>query len=500
MEKTVDIFIVGGGINGCGCAAEAALRGLSVMLCEKGDLASQTSSKSTKLIHGGLRYLEQYHFSLVKKALDERQKLMELAPHLVQPLELVMPYHQSMRPSWLIRSGLFVYDHLSRKNKLPKSHSVNVKRQPSYFAALKDTYKKAFIFYDGSTQDSRLTIANALQARRHGAEILNYTALIDAKAYEGYWTLTLKNTLDQSITQIKARCLINAAGPWVNQIHDLLQKPPKKDIKLVKGSHIIVPKLHEGNQAYFLQSDDKRVIFAIPYHGFTMIGTTDKEYDECIDEVSISEDEIDYLCDVSNQYFKCKISKSDVVNSWSGLRPLIKENKDNLHEISRDYFIDVENQPASLISIYGGKITTYRKLAEDAIERSKLSFKNLGPSLSSKTLLPGAAYEDMSFDHYHHYAHQQYQFISPQLLAYYLQNYGTLAEYILKDSKKIEDLGQHFGHQLYEKEVNYLIQHEWVKKAEDVLWRRTKQGLHFPQEAIASLDEYINTENMKRFS
>lgn len=493
MDKIFDLFIIGGGINGCGCAADASLRGLSVMLCDKGDLASQTSSKSTKLIHGGLRYLEHYQFSLVRKALKERQILFKIAPHLVKPLELMMPYHQEMRAPWLIRSGLFIYDYITLKNELPKSHGVNRKRNPTYFTDLKDHFTKGFVFHDGSTKDARLSICNAIQAKENGAVIANYTEMLHGEVVDGVWQILLKNTLSGQTYTVLATCIINATGPWLNLVNQRLNIPVSKTLTLVKGSHIVVPRLYEGSHAYFLQSDDKRVIFVIPYYGCTMIGTTDQAFNEDLDTVEISNDEISYLCRITNQYFKYNLCEKEVINSWSGVRPLISEENAPLQELSRDYFIEQRNHPAPIINIYGGKITTYRKLAEDVINHTKVIFKTLKPAKTDKTMLPGATCQDMSFEQYKVYALAKYNFLKRDLLDYYLDNYACSTEFILNECQCMADLGQHFGYFLYQNEVNYLRVYEWAKTAEDILWRRSKQGLHISPEATEALDNYMST-------
>ncbi len=493
MNKSVDVFVVGAGINGCGAAADAALRGLSVMLCDKGDIASETSSKSTKLIHGGLRYLEQFDFSLVRKALNERQKLLEAAPHLVHPLKLLLPYEKHMRASWLIRAGLFLYDNLSLSNKLPKSRTVNRKKNPDYFSPLKKEYEKGFIFYDGATKDARLCIANALQAERFGATILNYTELVHAETRHGLWILTLKDKINNQSINIEAKTIINATGPSINEVNRRLAIPVYKEMALVKGSHIVVPALYEGEQAYFLQNKDHRVLFVIPYYGFTMIGTTDIAYHGSLDKIEISEEETNYLCEMVNQYFSRQISAKDVVNSWSGVRPLIDEGENKLHEISRDYSIELCDYPAPSVSIYGGKITTYRILAEQAVNLLSCTFKDLPPSTTAKQKLPGADFYEKSVKDYQQKLQEKYNFIHEDLLHYYVENYGSNTEKLLKSLKNESDLGIHFGNQLYQIEVDYLIINEWAKTCDDILWRRSKQGLRLNQEQCSKLADYLQS-------
>ncbi len=491
MDRLFEVFVIGGGINGCGCAADAALRGLSVALCEKGDLASQTSSKSTKLIHGGLRYLEQYDFNLVRKALIERQNLLELAPHLVHPLKLVLPYEKHMRPAWLIRTGLLIYDNLSRKNKLPRSHSISRKKDTRYFEPLKQPFNKGFIFYDGTTNDSRLTLCNALQAKNHGAAIFTHTELIQAEPVNDLWQLTLKNTIDGSLSTVKAKSIINATGPWVEEMSKRLGTSLSHQMVLVKGSHIVVPKLYEGDHAYFLQGSDKRVIFAIPYYGYTMIGTTDEAFNGPLKDVHISETEISYLCDLINQYFNQKISKEMIINSWSGLRPLIKEKENNLQEISRDYSYCYHQSPAPVVTIYGGKITTYRKMAAEVIDQLKGIFPSMSDSKSSNHPLPGAVLNGIDYHHYKLIAQERYAWLDKDILMHYLNNYGTRTDMILNHCQSMDNLGLHFGHELYQKEVDYLINEEWALTAEDILWRRTKLGLKLNKNQMKALEQYL---------
>ncbi|QDP72651.1 glycerol-3-phosphate dehydrogenase [Legionella israelensis] len=492
MEPLYDVAVIGGGINGCGCAADAALRGLSVFLCEKGDIASQTSSKSTKLIHGGLRYLEQYNFKLVKKALIERQKLFELAPYLVHPIQLMLPYEKFLRPSWLIRTGLFIYDHLSQKNNLPKSRSIHRKNQSGYFQPLKNRFYKGFLFYDGSTNDSRLTLVNAIQAKEHGARICTHTELIQAKTENNQWYLTLKDHRSDSLINIQAKTVINATGPWIDSVSKRLNISENKQVVWVKGSHIVVPQLYEGNHAYFLQSKDKRIIFTIPYYGYTMIGTTDIQFSGSLDDVEISPSEVAYLCDLSNQYFNKSINKNMIINSWSGVRPLIKDKEKQLHTISRDYHFNVHEQPAPAITIYGGKITTYRKLAAEVIDKLDSVFPDLPISQTANHPLPGAELNGMSFEDYEYYATEHYSWLEQKLLKRYLDNYGTRAEYILKHCQSMDDLGIYFGHGLYQVELDYLLQQEWATSCDDILWRRTKLGLDFDNDNTLKLEKYIN--------
>ncbi|CDZ79156.1 Aerobic glycerol-3-phosphate dehydrogenase [Legionella massiliensis] len=490
MDQVFDVAIIGGGINGCGAAADAALRGLSVILCEKDDLASKTSSSSSKLIHGGLRYLEHYDFALVKKALDERQLLLTLAPYLVHPLPFVLPYQQDMRPTWLLRTGLFFYDNLSRKNELPKSKLIRRARQPDYFSPLIDHFDKGFLFYDCTTDDARLTIANALQAKKHGASIHTNTELLEANVIDNLWELRVRTKSgEQQI--IRAKSVINAAGPWVQSINQLLKLPSKYKMSLVKGSHLVVHRLYEGNHAYLLQNVDHRIVFIVPYHGHTMIGTTDVAFNDSPDEVNISSDEIEYLCKLVDNYLINPLKRENIITSWSGVRPLIAAEGEELSAISRDYIVSYSNTPAAAVTIYGGKITTYRQSSLEAINLLEPCFPNLAKSQSEFTPLPGATLANWSYKEYLAHAEEKYFWLEETVKTRYLHNYGTRTEQLLEGCTKMSDLGQHFGSGLYQVEVDYLCKEEWARDCEDILWRRTKLGLAFLPENKQALMDYL---------
>ncbi|KTD34224.1 glycerol-3-phosphate dehydrogenase [Legionella moravica] len=490
MGQVFDVAIIGGGINGCGCAADAALRGLSVVLFEQDDLASKTSSSSTKLIHGGLRYLEHYEFGMVKKALNERQTLLNLAPHLVHPQSFILPYQKHMRPSWLLRLGLFFYDHLSRKNHLPNSKTIHRSPKNTYFNPLIDQLNRGFLFYDASTDDARLTIINAIQAKNHGASIRPHSKVIQAEVVNKLWQLTIQPS-NGPIYKTYAKCIINASGPWVKSIAQLTQSTIKNEMTLVKGSHIVVPQIYEGKHAYFLQHDDKRVVFVIPFHGFSMIGTTDVEYTGALDHIEISEEEIIYLSTLVNSYFKIKIHKEDIIYSWSGIRPLIANEGKDLKSLSRDYSYEFNTVPAPIMTILGGKITTYRQLAEDIVDQLSSIFPKMHPSRTKTTPLPGATLGTMSFDEYVIYAREKYHWLDPELLNRYLYNYGSHTELFLSQCTNIEAMGRKFGNSLYQVEVDYLILEEWAKSADDVLERRTKLDLSMDVASKNELKEYI---------
>lgn len=488
-----DVAIIGGGINGCGSAADAALRGLSVVLCEKGDLASQTSSSSTKLIHGGLRYLEQFNFSLTRKALTERQLLLDMAPHLVHPLQFVLPQQQNIRKQWLLRLGLFIYDHLGRHNRLPRSRLVTRCLQPDLFKPLIPAIEQGLLYYDCMTDDARLTMANALQAKAHGATILTKTEVINASIVDSTWQLNIK-TKNQSIRPIYAKTIINATGPWVAEVNHLLKIPNAYKLALVKGSHLVLKKLYDGAHAYVLQNDDKRIIFTIPYFGYTLLGTTDVPYTDDLDSPVIDADETSYLLDIVGHYFGSRPTSRDIITSWSGIRPLIFEDNKNASALTRDYHYHFSTEPAPAVTIYGGKITTYRLLAEKVVDQLQAVFPNIKPSNTYTTPLPGAGLNAADYMIYQKEARQIYAWLDEKILDHYIQTYGSRSTLILKDCHCVNDLGKHFMGTLYQREVDYLINEEWATTVEDVLWRRTKLGLEFNQESTNSLALYMNKD------
>ncbi len=490
MDSVFDVAIIGGGINGCGCAADAALRGLSVVLCEQDDLASKTSSKSTKLIHGGLRYLEQFDFSLVKKALLERQILQNVAPHLVHPISFVLPYQNNLRPLWTLRTGLFLYDHLSSSNRLPHSTLITRKKDPNYFAPLDPLIHKGFLFYDCFTDDARLTITNALQASLHGASIMPQTKLIHAQVVKGIWQILVQKKQGKAF-QIKAKSIINAAGPWVNDVNQLLKIPVHHDISLVKGSHIVIKKLYEGEHAYLLQHPDKRIVFTIPYYGHTLIGTTDVAFSDTPNNVQIAPEEIDYLFNLIQPYFNKQLKHDEIITTWSGIRTLLSDHNKTPSHLSRDYALHYADLPAPAVTILGGKLTTYRKLALHAIDKLLPVFPEMGKSLTEHTLLPGATWDNMAMSTYTKLAQQNYDWLDPDTLARYINQYGTRIEHILKDCQSMKDLGACFSPTLYQAEIDYLVHQEWATHPDDILWRRTKLGLSMNEREKNHLSEYL---------
>ncbi|KVN67051.1 glycerol-3-phosphate dehydrogenase [Burkholderia ubonensis] len=475
-----DLLVVGGGINGAGIARDAAGRGLSVMLCEQDDLASHTSSASTKLIHGGLRYLEYKEFGLVRKALQERETLLRAAPHIMWPLRFVMPHMPNLRPAWLIRIGLFLYDHLAKRELLPGSRGIDMRRHAAG-APLIDSIKRGFVYSDGWVDDARLVVLNALDAKERGAEILTRTRLVSAERVGDEWEARLQ-LADGSISVVRARAIANAAGPWVGDVlHGALGRGAQHSVRLVKGSHIITRRLFDHDHAYIFQNPDKRIIFAIPYErDFTLIGTTDVEYTNDPAKVAIDGNETQYLCDSINRYFKRKISPADVHWTYSGVRPLLEdENAANASAVTRDYRLEMDDGAgAPLLSVFGGKITTFRKLAEEA---GDLLCRALGRDAAPWTAgapLPGGDIANAKFDAFAAQFAARHPWLPAELARRYARAYGTRAERVVGNAKSLAELGAAIAPGIHEAELRYLRDVEWATRAQDVLWRRSKLGLH----------------------
>lgn len=484
-----DIFVIGGGINGTAITADAAGRGLSVILCEKGDLACGTSSASTKLIHGGLRYLELYEFNLVRKALHECDVLMNRAPNLISPLEFVLPYENHLRPAWLIRLGLFFYDHLAKRERLPSSKSVNFQKD-SRGAALLSSFKKGFSYYDCFTDDSRLVVLNALSAKDHGAEILTHTQFISAQRENGLWKIEVKANTGEIIFY-SAKTLINVAGPYVRDVQkNIIGSTLKFNVELVKGSHIVVPKLYAGDFAYILQNADNRIVFAIPYENdFTLIGTTDVAFQSDLNEIKITPDEINYLCNTINHYFKKHINPADIIWSYAGVRCLRGQEEENLSKITRDYQLLLEDgNEAPLLTVIGGKLTTHRILAEDVLSKLQKYFPTMGKSWTADSPLPGSDFASHHYSEFYKKFSADYPWLPESITQRYAKNYGTRAYLLLENTHSMADLGEDFSTGLYQKEIEYLIKHEWAKTSEDILWRRTKLGLTITPSCVKKLD------------
>ncbi len=499
----VDLLIIGGGINGAGIARDAAGRGLSVVLCEKDDLASHTSSASSKLIHGGLRYLEYYEFRLVGKALAEREVLLRAAPHIIWPLRFIMPHVQGLRPGWLIRIGLFLYDHLDfgKRKLLPPSRGVDLRRHeagPPLDAAIRRGYE----YSDCWVQDARLVVLNAMDAATRGAQILTRTRCDNAHREGDLWVAELTGP-DGSRRSVKARALVNAAGPWVSRFLDEgLSTRRGHGTRLVKGSHIVVPKLFDHQYAYIFQNPDQRIVFAIPYEGeYTLIGTTDMVYDGDPGTVAIDASEIDYLCETANRYFQRKLVPTDVVHSYSGVRPLLDDQAGNPSAVTRDYLLDLVGGPAPLLSVFGGKLTTYRKLAEEAVDKiAPLLGSNTGAWTEGGHPLPGGDMPAADFEAWLAGFKHRHPWLPPALARRYGREYGTRAETLLGGASNLGDLGMACGDGVYAAEIDYLRRHEWAQTLEDIIWRRTKLGLHISADTRERIQQYLDREPAVRMT
>ncbi|MDH6593854.1 glycerol-3-phosphate dehydrogenase [Variovorax sp. TBS-050B] len=504
-----DVLIVGGGINGCGIARDLAGRGWRVVLCEKDDLASHTSSASTKLIHGGLRYLEYYEFSLVRKALQEREVLLKSAPHIMWPLRFVMPHDPSMRPAWMIRIGLFMYDHLARREVLPGSRSVDL-RSHAAGAPLKPQFGRGFVYSDGWVDDARLVVLNAVDARARGAEVLTRTRCVHAQRDADGWTATLE-AADGGIRVVRARAVVNAAGPWAESFLRGVAQSAKgealatRHLRLVKGSHIVVPRLFAHDHAYIFQNPDKRIIFAIPYQDdFTLIGTTDIELNaDDPGAARISEDEIAYLCTQASRYFAQPVAPADVVWTYSGVRPLLDDASGDPSAVTRDYMLESNTAAAPLLSVWGGKITTFRKLAEDAADEVCRMLGDAGAQRAAWTegaFLPGgdlsawigaATRPDDDFERFVAAVQARHPWLDPKLARRLARAYGARIDGLLGDARSMADMGAAVAPGLHERELRFLQQEEWAANADDVLWRRSKLGLHYTDEQRAQVAAWL---------
>ncbi len=496
MEGIFDLAIIGGGINGCGIARDAAGRGHRVFLCEMNDLASGTSSWSTKLVHGGLRYLEYYEFRLVREALIEREILWQIAPHIIRPLRFVLPHHAGLRPAWLLRLGLFLYDHIGGRKLLPPTRSVDLTRDEVGQPLIQGRYTRGFEYSDCFVDDARLVVLTARDAADRGAEIRTRSRAIEIGQADGMWRLTVENRITGARSTIRARVLVNAGGPWVEEV---LARGAgvnaKAKVRLVQGSHIVVRKLYEHDRAYMFQNADGRIVFVIPYQDdFTLIGTTDRDFDGDPSKVNASPEEIKYLCDSVSEYLAKPVRPEDVVWAYSGVRPLYDDGASEAKAATRDYVFELDTPGgAALLSIYGGKITTYRRLAEEALER-------LAPYLgSAKTRegwtgtspLPGGDIDVSAVPALVAELRRDYPFVSTEHASRLAHAYGTRAREVLGTAKSINALGRSFGATLTETELRYLMSWEWACSAEDVVWRRSKLGLRLSVDEIAEIDRWM---------
>ncbi|MFA0112261.1 glycerol-3-phosphate dehydrogenase [Vibrio sp. 10N.261.46.E11] len=492
-SSTLDLIVIGGGINGAGIAADAAGRGLNVGLYEANDFASATSSASSKLIHGGLRYLEHYEFRLVSEALAEREVLLRKAPHVAQPMRFRLPHRPFLRPAWMIRCGLFLYDNLGKRTTLPGSKTVNLAKS----GLLKPEMKTGFEYSDCWVDDARMVLLNVLAAKANNAEVRNYCRVEKAHREGGIWHVTILDVMTNQRFERKAKALVNAAGPWVKQFFDDgLEQASPRNIRLIKGSHIVVPRIHDEPQAYILQNKDNRIVFMIPYlDKFSIIGTTDLEYKGDPRNVAIDDVEVDYLIDIVNQHFVNQLSREDVVWTYSGVRPLCDDESDSPQAITRDYTLelDAELDQAPLLSVFGGKLTTYRKLGEAALKKLEPHLTNMGAPWTANDTLPGGNFS-CSREQLAKMIHTKYPWASEALLLRYVTQFGTYTWKLLEGATSEADLGIQFSneaHGVYQVEIDYLINEEMAMTDEDILWRRTKLGLYMSESEQHAVTDYL---------
>ncbi|MFZ1742727.1 MAG: glycerol-3-phosphate dehydrogenase [Pontixanthobacter sp.] len=493
MSETYDILVIGGGINGVGIARDAAGRGAKVLLCEKDDLASHTSSASTKLVHGGLRYLEHYEFRLVRESLIERERLLGMAPHIIWPLRFVLPHDKGLRPAWLLRLGLFLYDHIGGRKLLPAAKTVNLRAKP-HRAVLEDRLVKGFEYSDCWVEDARLVALNALDAANHGADIRTRTECTALERSDAVWTATLTAANGASET-ITARAVVNAAGPWVDKVLGRANPgEPHQNLRLVKGSHLVFPKLFEGEHCYIFQNRDNRIVFAIPYEReFTLVGTTDVAFEGDANDIQISPPEADYICDAINEYLRIDVAPQQAVWSYAGVRPLYDDKSASNSTVTRDYVFELDNPNGAppILSVFGGKITTYRKLAEHALHKlSKLGVLN-AEAWTAGAALPGGEIAVGGFDRFVEEMQERFAWMDAAALRRLCRAYGSLMTKVIGDAATPADMGQSFGAGLTERELSYLIHHEFARSAEDVLWRRSKLGLHMTEPQRAEVEQWF---------
>ncbi|QWG19632.1 glycerol-3-phosphate dehydrogenase [Bradyrhizobium sediminis] len=502
MDQIFDLAIIGGGINGCGIARDAAGRGNSVFLCEMNDLASGTSSWSTKLVHGGLRYLEYYEFRLVREALIEREILWQIAPHIIRPLRFVLPHHAGLRPAWLLRLGLFLYDHIGGRKLLPPTRSVDLTRDEVGKPLVPNRFTRAFEYSDCFVDDARLVVLTARDAADRGAEIRTRSRAVEIRQADGIWHVTVEDTVSGARSTIRARALVNAGGPWVeNVLASGAGVNAKAKVRLVQGSHVVVRKLYAHDRAYMFQNSDGRIVFVIPYQDdFTLIGTTDRDYDGDPAKVKATGEEIKYLCDSVSEYLAKPVKPEDVVWTYSGVRPLYDDGASEAKAATRDYVFELDTPGgAPLLSIYGGKITTYRRLAEEALERLAPYLRGATPrevfkakqGWTGKSPLPGGDIDVSAIAALTAELVRNYPFLTSAHANRLAHAYGTRAAKLLGEARSLDDLGQSFGATLTESEVRYLIANEWARTAEDIVWRRSKLGLRLSAAEVAALEDWM---------
>lgn len=493
-KQICDLFVIGGGVNGCGIARDAVGRGLSVILCEQGDLAQATSSASTKLFHGGLRYLEHYKFRLVRESLIEREVLLSAMPHISWPLRFVLPHHHGLRPAWLIRLGLFMYDHLGGRKILPGTKTLDLTTDPAG-TPLKDTFKKGFEYSDCWVEDSRLIVLNARDAAARGADIRTRTRCESAERDGDVWRITLLDTQTNQKSEIHAQAIVNAGGPWVEEIiRNRVRQNSSDKIRLVRGSHIVTRKLFDHDRVYIFQNSDNRVVFAIPYEtDFTLIGTTDEDHEGPPGEVYCTPAESEYLCNAVSEYFKKPVTKEDIVWTYSGVRPLYDDGASSATEATRDYVLTLDDGDGSppLLNVFGGKITTYRRLAEAVLKKFKPHFPQMSGEWTATASLPGGNFPVAGVADQVTGLIHSFPFLNHAFALRLVRAYGTDAHEMLNSCKRLEDLGQTFGWNLTEREVRWLMDKEWARTAEDVVWRRSKAGLRMTSDEIDQLNTWM---------
>jgi glycerol-3-phosphate dehydrogenase len=487
-----DVLVVGGGINGAGIARDAAGRGLRTVLCEQHDLASHTSSASTKLIHGGLRYLEYYDFGLVRKSLREREVVLASAPHLSWPLRFVLPHDAHLRPAWMIRAGLFLYDHLAARKRLPASERVDLQRHPAG-VPLDPRYRTGFVYSDGWVDDARLVLVNAIDAQERGAGVFTRTACVRLERDGLAWIATLREQ-DGRERALRARLVVNAAGPWVAEFLDCqTPTPARHHPRMIQGSHVVVRRLFDHDFAYIFQAPDGRIVFALPYEGdFTLVGTTESEFTSSdLAHPAIAAAEVTYLIGMINRYFARDLTEDDVVWTFAGLRPLLAASLDDPKSVTRDYLIDFDRNGPPLLSIYGGKLTTYRRLAEDVVDAICPALGHDGRAWTAPVPLPGGDMADGDFARFVGQMRDRYHWLEPVLLQRYARAYGTRMARLLEGCAAMADLGEAVLPGLYAREIDYLRKAEFARTAEDILFRRSKLGVHLGPGAVAALDAWL---------
>ena len=502
MDRIFDLAIIGGGVNGCGIARDAAGRGNSVFLCEMNDLASGTSSFSTKLVHGGLRYLEYYEFRLVREALIEREILWQIAPHIIRPLRFVLPHHAGLRPARLLRLGLFLYDHISGRHLLPPTRSVDLAHDAVGRPLLPNRYMRGFEYSDCFVDDARLVVLNACDAADRGAEICTRTRATEIRQTDGIWKVTTANTVTGERATIRARALVNSGGPWVeNVLASGFGVNTRAKVRLVQGSHIVVKKLYEHDRAYMFQNADGRIVFVIPYQDdFALIGTTDRDYHGDPAKVKATAEEIKYLCDSVSEYLAKPVRPEDVVWDYAGVRPLYDDGANEAKAATRDYVFKLDTPGgAPLLSIYGGKITTYRRLAEEALERLEpyLRSAKAREGWTAKSPLPGGDMDVSALPALTAELRRNYPFLNQEHESRLAHAYGTRAAKLLGGAKSMADLGESFGATLTAAEIRYLMASEWALTAEDIVWRRSKLGLRLSAAEIAAIDHWITASGAR---